>query len=128
MTRKRSGAWLVALCAVAGFGCAGDGKTQVLTGRVGTQGAIAVRAVVADSVVTAAQVRSDGSFTIALPAGRDYRLRPPRRERRRQPRQRRRVHGRKLVRRRLRRPMAPLTKPRRPHRRVPSRLGPRDPP
>jgi hypothetical protein len=46
----------------------------VLTGRVTTSGALAVRAVTDDSTVTAAQVRSDGSFTLALPAGARYRL------------------------------------------------------
>lgn len=74
MTLKRSGTWLMALCAAAGFGCTDTGSTQVLTGRVGTQGAIGVRAIAGDNVVTAARVRSDGSFTIALPTSRDYRL------------------------------------------------------
>ncbi len=74
MSMKRSGAWLLAICAAAGFGCADNGATQVLTGHVATRGAIAVRAVTGDSVVTAAQVRSDGTFTIAVPKGRNYRL------------------------------------------------------
>src|SRR5688500_5535595 len=67
-------AWLVA-CAIAGFGCTGDtDKTQVLTGRVSQQGAIAVRAIDGDTVITAGRVRSDGSFTLSLPAGHKYRL------------------------------------------------------
>lgn len=66
--------WLLALCAVAGVGCTDSPSSQVLTGRVGTTGAIAVRAVTTDSVVTAAQVRSDGTFTLALPKGKRYRL------------------------------------------------------
>lgn len=69
-------AWLLAVCAVAGIGCTEHGSSggQVLTGRIRTSGALAVRAVSADSTVTAAQVRSDGSFTLALPAHKRYRL------------------------------------------------------
>lgn len=67
-------AWLLALCAVAGVGCTEGSSTQVLTGRITTSGALAVRAVSADSTVTATQVRSNGSFTLALPAGQRYRL------------------------------------------------------
>lgn len=70
-------AWLLAaLCAAAGVGCSegGSGGTQVLTGRIKTSGALAVRAVTGDRVTTAAQVRSDGTFTLALPAGETYRL------------------------------------------------------
>lgn len=75
MKSVRSGkAWLVALCAMAGIGCSESGSPQVLTGRFATSGALAVRAVSADRTVTAAQVRSDGSFTLALPAGQRYRL------------------------------------------------------
>ena len=66
-------AWLV-VCAIAGFGCTGADKTQVLTGRVTQQGAIAVRAIDGDTVITAGRVRSDGSFTLSLPAGHRYRL------------------------------------------------------
>ena len=66
--------WLMAFCAVAGIGCSDGGGSQVLTGRITTSGALAVRAVTADSTVTAAQVRSDGSFSLALPAGKRYRL------------------------------------------------------
>jgi hypothetical protein len=65
---------LLALIAAAGVGCTESPSSQVLTGRVGTTGAIAVRAVTTDSVVTAAQVRSDGTFTLALPSGKRYRL------------------------------------------------------
>jgi hypothetical protein len=67
-------AWLFAACAVAGFGCSDEAKTQVLTGRVSTQGAIAVRAVDGTTIITAARVRSDGTFTLSLPAGHRYRL------------------------------------------------------
>ncbi|MEO7094189.1 MAG: hypothetical protein ABI175_13120 [Polyangiales bacterium] len=67
-------AWLVAFCAVAGIGCSDGSGSQVLTGRITTSGALAVRAVAADSTITAAQVRSDGSFTLELPAGQRYRL------------------------------------------------------
>ncbi len=35
---------------------------------------IAVRAIDGQDVVTAAQVRSDGSFTLALPSGNRYRI------------------------------------------------------
>lgn len=66
--------WLVAVCAMAGFGCSETSSTQVLTGRLATSGALAVRAVSGNRTVTAAQVRSDGSFTLALPAGENYRL------------------------------------------------------
>lgn len=65
---------LLAVIAAAGAGCTDAPSEQVLTGRVGTTGAIAVRAVTTDSVVTAAQVRSDGTFTLALPTGKRYRL------------------------------------------------------
>lgn len=72
MTRVVSRA-LVAVVLAAG--CSGsEPSTQVLTGKVGTSGAIAVRAVIGDSVVTASQVRSDGTFTLALPKGEHYRL------------------------------------------------------
>ncbi len=75
MTSVRSGkAWLLAVCAMAGIGCSESSPTQVLTGRFTTSGALAVRAVTSDSTVTAAQVRSDGSFTLALPTGKRYRL------------------------------------------------------
>lgn len=73
MTRFASRAMLLAL--VLGAGCTSDPSQQVLTGRVTTSGAIAVRAVSGSQVVTATQVRSDGSFTLALPAdGVRYRL------------------------------------------------------
>ena len=74
MTIRAGRAWFLAICAVAGMGCTESSSTQVLTGRVTTSGALAVRAVTDDSTVTAAQVRSDGSFTLALPAGAHYRL------------------------------------------------------
>ena len=74
MSLQRTRSWLLAVCAVAGVGCTEGSSTQVVTGRVTTSGALAVRAVTADSTVTAAQIRSDGSFTLALPAGKRYRL------------------------------------------------------
>jgi hypothetical protein len=53
----------------------GSSSTQVLTGRVDTsKGALAIRAIADDDVVTATPVRSDGSFTLSLPAGSHYRL------------------------------------------------------
>jgi len=64
---------LLALCALAA--CSGDPSTQVLTGRVDTtKGAVAIRAISDGEIVTAAQVRTDGSFTLELPAGSRYRL------------------------------------------------------
>ena len=74
MTSRVNRAWLAVLCAAVGC-TAAEPETQVLTGRVdGRQGAVAIRAVVGGEVATAAQVRSDGSFTLALPAGERYRL------------------------------------------------------
>jgi len=67
-------AWLFATCAIAGFGCTSDPKTQLLTGKLSTTNAIAVRAVDGTTIVTAARVRTDGSFTLQLPAGHHYRL------------------------------------------------------
>jgi hypothetical protein len=73
MTRYASRAFLLAL--VLGAGCSSTPDEQVLTGKVTTSGAIAVRAVSGSHVVTATQVRSDGSFTLTLPAdGVRYRL------------------------------------------------------
>src|ERR1044071_6332530 len=68
-------AWLLlGLCAAA-IGCSGEPATQVVTGHVALdEGAVAVRAVSGTSVVTAAEVRTDGSFTLVLPAGESYRL------------------------------------------------------
>ena len=55
--------------------CTEEPATQVLTGRIATtQGAVAIRAVSDGDVVTAGRVRSDGSFTLVLPAGSRYRL------------------------------------------------------
>lgn len=67
-------AWLIAACAVAGVGCSDGDKTQVLTGRLTNRDAIAVRAIDGATIVTAARVRSDGSFTLLLPANHRYRL------------------------------------------------------
>lgn len=55
-------------------GCSGTTPTQILTGNVTTTGAIAVRAVSGSTVITAGRVRTDGSFTLSLPAGAEYRL------------------------------------------------------
>src|SRR5882724_7085732 len=66
--------WLLAACAAAGFGCTGGTSTQVLTGKVTSSSAVAVRAVSGSDVVTASRVRSDGSFTLSLPAGKQYSL------------------------------------------------------
>lgn len=66
--------WLAAACAVAGFGCTAPDKTQVLTGRVSTRDAVAVRAIDGTTIVTAGRVRSDGTFTLSLPKGHRYRL------------------------------------------------------
>jgi hypothetical protein len=64
---------LLALCAFAA--CTSAPSTQVITGHIDTtKGALAVRAIADGEVVTAATVRSDGSFTIAVPAGKQYRL------------------------------------------------------
>src|SRR5215207_2010382 len=74
--RARRRAWLAAILGAAfGFGCSDSVPTsQVLTGRIDTTGVVAIRAVSGDDVVTAAQIESDGSFRIALPAGAKYRL------------------------------------------------------
>jgi hypothetical protein len=64
---------LAALCAVAA--CTTDPANQVITGRVDpAKGPLAIRAIADDDVVAAAPVRTDGSFTLALPAGNRYRL------------------------------------------------------
>lgn len=63
--------FMFAAC-VAAFGCGTTPSTQTVTGT--TTDAIAVRAVSGSSVVTAAQVQSDGSFSLSLPAGAAYRL------------------------------------------------------
>jgi hypothetical protein len=67
-------AWWVALCVAAVSGCSAGTATQVVTGHVTSRDAIAVRALEGDEVVTAAQVRGDGSFALALPIGARYRL------------------------------------------------------
>jgi hypothetical protein len=64
---------LTLCCALAA--CTDGSSTQVLTGRVDTsKGALAIRAIADDNVVTATPVRSDGSFTLSLPSGSNYRL------------------------------------------------------
>jgi hypothetical protein len=73
MTTVRSMRAALAFCAIAA--CSGEPSTQVLTGRVDThKGAVAIRAISDGVVITAAQVRTDGSFTLVLPAGARYRL------------------------------------------------------
>jgi hypothetical protein len=67
-------AYLFIACAIAGSACSGGEKTQVLIGRLSTPNAVAVRAVDGTTVVTAARVRSDGTFTLLLPAHHHYRL------------------------------------------------------
>jgi hypothetical protein len=62
--------WLFAACAA----CTGAASTQVVTGTVASSTAVAVRAVSGSDVVTAGRVRSDGSFTLSLPAGKQYSL------------------------------------------------------
>ncbi|MGE0870634.1 MAG: hypothetical protein AB7P03_18860 [Kofleriaceae bacterium] len=74
MTLRFKTPLLAALCALAGVACSNDSTEQIVTGRVATSGAVAVRAITGNDVVTAARVQSDGTFTIALPAGHDYRL------------------------------------------------------
>ena len=64
--------WLVAL-AIAGAGCSGGADTQVLEGHLTGSGAV-VRAVQGGSVIAAAQVKGDGTWTMALPKGDSYRL------------------------------------------------------
>jgi hypothetical protein len=65
-------ALLLAACAAAG--CSDQPSTQLLTGRVTASGALAVRALSSGSVITAARVRSDGSFVLSLPPGTGYEL------------------------------------------------------
>jgi hypothetical protein len=66
-------AGLLAVCAALAA-CAGGTETQVVTGQISAARPIAVRAIDGQDVVTAAQVRSDGSFTLALPSGNRYRI------------------------------------------------------
>src|SRR5688572_12980126 len=67
---------LLTLCCAAAAACTGgESSTQVLTGRIDTsKGALAIRAIADGEVITATPVRSDGSFTLSLPAGTNYRL------------------------------------------------------
>jgi hypothetical protein len=67
----------IRFCALAlalAAACTSTPQEQVLTGKVTTSGALAVRAISNGNVVTAARVRSDGSFTLSLPAGSQYEL------------------------------------------------------
>jgi hypothetical protein len=66
----------LALCGLLAA-CDGGEPDQLLTGRVDTsQGALAIRAVSTDDaeVIVATPVRTDGSFTLTLPAGDTYRI------------------------------------------------------
>ena len=71
----RFSSWLIAACA-AGIGCTGSTtpSTQVITGGVTTSGAVGVRAITGDTVVTASRVATDGTFALSLPSGSQYRL------------------------------------------------------
>lgn len=60
------------LFAAFAFGCGATPSTQIVTGTA--TDALAVRAISGTTVVTASAVASDGSFSLALPADRDYRL------------------------------------------------------
>ncbi|HSN24964.1 MAG TPA: hypothetical protein VLT45_01730, partial [Kofleriaceae bacterium] len=68
----RLSALLVALAAAAG--CSTSPSTQVVTGTITGSSALAIRAVSNGETVTAARVRSDGTFTLSLPAGMQYEL------------------------------------------------------
>src|SRR5689334_19540154 len=74
----RHGKWslpAITAIALAAIGCSGDApSTQVLEGHVTAGSAQIVRAVSNDIVVAAAQVKSDGSWTLSLPKGDGYRL------------------------------------------------------
>lgn len=72
MTARR----FLVLALLTAAGCAADdaGKTQVITGRVASTDAVGVRAVSGSETITAASIRADGSFTLQLPAGKQYRL------------------------------------------------------
>lgn len=73
MTTVRSMRSALILCALAA--CSAEPSSQVISGRFQTnQGALAIRAVSGAEIVSAAQVRSDGSFTLRVPTGEDYRL------------------------------------------------------
>lgn len=68
----RLSALLVALAAAAG--CSTTPSTQVVTGTITGSSALAVSAVANGQTITAARVRTDGSFTLSLPAGKQYEL------------------------------------------------------
>jgi len=75
LTERQRWEFLPALCVALWAGCANPASTQVISGRIAaSDSATAVRALDGDTVVTAAQVRSDGSFALALPRGSRYRL------------------------------------------------------
>ncbi len=65
---------LLALCCALAA-CSDGESMQVITGRIdASKGALAIRAIADGDVVTATPVRTDGSFTLTLPAGTTYRL------------------------------------------------------
>ncbi len=71
----RSTSFLALLCCALAACDGGTSGVQVITGRVdASKGALAIRAVADDDIVTATPVRTDGSFTLTLPAGPTYRL------------------------------------------------------
>jgi hypothetical protein len=74
-TVRTNRAWLFALSALV-VGCtASEPSTQVVTGKVSAKhNAVGVRAVSGEDVLTAAAVRADGTFTLVLPKGHEYRL------------------------------------------------------
>lgn len=62
----------LALCAAC-IGCSTSAPpTQVITGQLSARDAVAVRATSGRDVVAAAEVRSNGAFTLALPVGGRY--------------------------------------------------------
>ena len=63
-----------ALALAVAAGCSTTPDDQVIAGNVTTSGALAVRAISDGNVVTAARVRSDGSFTLSLPALTQFQL------------------------------------------------------
>jgi hypothetical protein len=73
MTRSLASGLLAALVATA-IGCTQGTPNQVLTGKVTTSDAVAVRAISGTDIITAGRVHSDGSFKLELPAGKQYRL------------------------------------------------------
>ena len=71
-TARVLGLGALATCGL--LACADGPETQVITGRISSSDATAVRAIDGDGVITAAAVARDGSFELALPASANYRL------------------------------------------------------